>query len=120
MSKRANAGELRTRIQIKRRNVVTNDNGFDDDVTYENVYCDGQYVYCKWVGNHGSEVFSRDSYAERRTATVTMRYSPLADDGKLVVFLYGDPDPWEVVNVDNVEQRNQWLELSLQKRIRAR
>ena len=106
MSKRANAGELRTRIQIKRRNVVTNDNGFDDDVTYENVYSDGQYVYCKWVGNHGSEVFSRDSYAERRTATVTMRYSPLADDGKLVVFLYGDPDPWEVVKVDNWGLKN--------------
>ena len=119
MSKRANAGELRTMIQIKRRVVVTNDNGFDAE-TYENVYNDGQYVYCKWVGNHGSEVFSRDSYAERRTATATMRYSELADDGKLVVFLYGDPDPWEVVNVDNVGQRNQWLELSLQKRIPAR
>ena len=104
MSKRANAGELRTMIQIKRRVVVTNDNGFDTE-TYENVYSDGQYVYCKWTGNHGSEVFSRDSYAERRTATATMRYSELADDGKLVVFLYGDPDPWEVVNVDNVGQR---------------
>ena len=121
MSKRANAGELRTMIQIKRRVVTTNDNGFDEE-TYENVYGGGgeTYVYCKWVGNHGSEVFSRDSYAERRTATATMRYSELADDGKLVVFLYGDPDPWEVVNVDNVGQRNQWLELSLQKRIPAR
>ena len=119
MSKRANAGELRALIQIKRRVAGTNDNGFDTE-TYENVYGDGQYVHCKWVGNHGSEVFSRDSYTERRTATATMRYSPMADDGTLVVFLYGDPDPWEVVNVDNVEQRNQWLELSLQKKIRAR
>ena len=40
MSKRANAGELRTMIQIKRRVVVTNDNGFDAE-TYENVYSDG-------------------------------------------------------------------------------
>lgn len=119
MGKRANAGELRTLIQIMRRVVTTNDNGFDEE-TYENVYGDGTYVHCKWVGNHGSEVFSRDSYAERRTATITMRYSQLADDGKLVVFLYGDSDPWEVVNVDNVEQRNQWLELSVEKRIRGR
>lgn len=119
MSKRANAGELRTQIQIKRRIVETNDNGFES-VTYENVYGDGQYVACKWVGNHGSEVFNRDSYMERCSATITMRYSPLADDGRLVVFLYGDPDPWEVVNVDNVEQRNQWLELSVEKRIRGR
>lgn len=119
MSKSANAGELRTLIQVKRRGVVTNDHGFDTE-TYENVYSDGQYVYCKWVGNHGSEVFNRDSYTERRSATVTMRYSPLADDGRLVVFLYGDPDPWEVVNVDNVEQRNKWLEFSVEKRIPSR
>ena len=44
----------------------------------------------------------------------------LTKDGKLVVFLYGDETPWEVVNVDNVGQRNQWLELSLQKKIPAR
>lgn len=119
MSKSANAGKLRTRIQIKRRTVVTNVNGFDDE-TYENVYGDSVYVYCKWVGNHGSEVFSRDSYTERRTATVTMRYSQLADDGTLVVFRDGDPDPWEIVNVDNVNQRDEWLELSLEKRIQSR
>lgn len=119
MSKRANAGELRTLIQIKRRTVTTNANGFDTE-TYENVYGDGQYVHCKWVGNHGKEVFNRDTYAELRTATLTMRFSELADDGTLVVFLNGDDTPWEVVNVDNVEQRNQWLELSVQKKIRAR
>ncbi len=119
MSKSANAGDLRTMVQIKRRVVVTNDNGFDTE-TYQNVYGDGKYVRCKWVGNHGSEVFSRDSYTERRTATITMRYSQLADDGRLVVFLYGDPDPWEVVNVDNVQQRNEWLEISVEKRIPSR
>ena len=119
MSKRANAGEMRTLIRIMQRMETVNDNGFSEE-SWVNAYGEGCYLRCKWVNSHGSEVFSRDSYAERRTATATMRYSPLADDGKLVVFLYGDPDPWEVVNVDNVGQRNQWLELSLQKRIPAR
>ncbi len=119
MSKRANAGEMRTLIQIKQRTETISDSGFPT-VTYENVYGDGQYVSCKWVWNHGSEVFSRDSYLERRTATATMRYSPLAVDSRNVVFLKGDDTPWEIVNVDNVEGRNQWLELSLEKKVPAR
>jgi head-tail adaptor len=119
MSKRANAGELRTRILIKRRVISLNDNGFETE-TFENVYGDGHCVFCKWVGNHGSEVFSSDRYTERRTATVTMRYSPLAEDSRCVVFRDGDPVPWEIVNADNVEGRNQWLELSLMQKVPAR
>ena len=116
MAKTVNAGELRTRVQIKRRIVVTNENGFDEE-TYENAFGDGQYVYCMWVGAHGSEVFSRDSYTERRTATLTMRYSPLADDGTLVVFPEGENTPWDVVNVDDVRRQHRYLELSVVKRI---
>ena len=119
MSKRANAGEMRTLIQIKQRVETINDSGFSTE-TYENVFGEGQYVHCKWIGNHGSEVFSRDSYLERRTATVTMRFSPLAMDTRNVVFLKGDDAPWEIVNADNVEGRNEWLELSLEKKVPAR
>lgn len=119
MSKRANAGEMRTLIQIKRLVETINDNGFPAS-TYENIYGEGVSVCCKWVNSHGSEVFSSDRYLERRTATVTMRYSPLAEDNRCVVFRDGDVDPWEIVNADNVEGRNQWLELSLVQKVPAR
>ena len=119
MSKRANAGELRTMIQLKRLVEEINDNGFQT-TSYENIYGDGIYIRCKWVWNHGSEVFSSDRYMERRTAIVTMRYSALAMDTRLVVFLSGDSTPWEIVNADNVEGRNEWLELSLVQKVQAR
>ena len=119
MSKRANAGELRSLIQIKRLVETINDNGFPAPA-YENIYGEGHYVRCKWVWNHGSEVFSSDRYEERRTATVTMRFSPLATDTRAVVFLNGDDTPWEIVNADNVEGRNEWLELSLVQKVPAR
>ena len=119
MSKKANAGELRTRIKIMRRFPVTDENGFDKE-HYRNIYGKNAVVFVKWIGNHGSEVFNADGYAELRRATVTMRYSPLADDGRLVVFREGDKQPWEIVNVDNVGMCNEWLELSLEKRIQAR
>ena len=119
MSKRANAGEMRTKVQIKRRVVSINDNGFETE-TYHNVFGEGVYVSCKWVGNHGSEVFSGDRYTEQRTATATMRFSPRAADSRCVVFRECDETPWEIVNADNVEGRNQWLELSLVQKVPAR
>ncbi len=119
MSKRANAGEMRTMIQIKQRVETINENGFPTEA-YANIYGAGHYVRCKWVWNHGSEVFASDRYAERRTATVTMRYSAAATDTRCVVFLKGDDTPWEIVNADNVEGRNQWLELSLVQKVPAR
>ena len=49
-----------------------------------------------------------------------MRYSAAATDTRCVVFLKGDDTPWEIVNADNVEGRNQWLELSLVQKVPAR
>lgn len=119
MSKRANAGEMRTLIRIMQRKETVNDNGFSEE-SWVNAYGEGCYLRCKWVNSHGSEVFSSDRYLERRTATVTMRYSPIAEDSRYVVFREGDPLPWEIVNADNVEGRNQWLELSLVQKVPAR
>lgn len=119
MSKRANAGEMRTLIRIMQRMETVNDNGFSEE-SWVNAYGEGCYLRCKWVWNHGSEVFASDRYAERRTATVTMRYSAAATDTRRVVFLKGDDTPWEIVNADNVEGRNQWLELSLVQKVPAR
>ncbi|MBR4472519.1 MAG: head-tail adaptor protein [Oscillospiraceae bacterium] len=119
MSKRANAGEMRTLIRIVQRTETVNDNGFPEE-SWVNVYGEGRYVRCKWVNSHGSEVFSSDRYLERRTATATLRYSALAADTSFVVFLKGNDEPWEIVNADNVEGRNQWLELSLVQKVPAR
>ena len=112
MSKYANAGELRTAVYFKRI--------IEDDDTHpppeENVFGEDVSVLCKWVNVHGTDVWSANQLHLRGRATLTLRYSPKLEDVTLIVYRAGDPSPYEVVSVDNVGQRNEWLEIAIQRR----
>lgn len=117
MSKYANAGELRTRVYFKCIQRSTDAEGFpaEDEV---NIFGEGEYVLCKWVNAHGSEVFLAKQLELREPATITMRFSPLINK-KLLVYRDGDMAPYEIISLDNVEARNQWLEIKVQRMVSA-
>jgi len=120
MSKNANAGELRTAVFFKKIVRTTNKNGFQEE-TQENVFSDAAApVMCKWVNAHGSEVFSAMQQQLKDPATLTLRYSPALDDETLILYREQDPEPFEVISIDNVEQQNTWLEIKVQRRVPAR
>jgi hypothetical protein len=122
MSKSANAGELRTAVVFKRIIRGTNDNGFPVEAE-ESVFTDDDRdipVMCKWQNAHGNEIFSAMQLQLRDPATITTRYSPLLDDVALICYREGDSEPYEVISVDNVEQRNTWLEIKVRRREAAR
>jgi len=124
MAKRANPGELRTAVYFKRIDRHTNENGFAVE-THVNVFGKDDMgadiaVMCKWVNAHGNEVWSAMQLQLRDPATITTRYSPLLDDAKLIIYRGNDPEPYEVISVDNVEQRNTWLEIKVQRMVGAR
>jgi len=119
MSKSANAGELRTAVYFKRLERTVNDNGFPVEVEV-NVFGPDTAVMCKWVNAHGSEVFTAMQLQLRDPATLTVRYSTLLDDVTLIIYRGNDPEPYEVISVDNVEQQNVWLEIKCQRRVKAR
>ena len=48
-----------------------------------------------------------------------MRYSPLIQE-TLLVYKEADPEPFEVISMDNVHERNMWLEIKVQRRVAAR
>ena len=118
MSKSVNPGELRTPVEFKRVKRSTNENGRRIE-EYENVFGDGVIVNVKWVNAHGYEAVTAMQLGIRELATITARYSPLIDR-TLTVFLTGDDVPYEIVDVDNVEQRNRWLEIKVQRKMPAR
>ncbi len=118
MSKYANAGELRTRVYFKRIQRSTDAEGFPAE-TEVNVFGEGEYARCKWVNAHGSEVFLAKQLELREPATLTMRYSPLINE-KLLVYHEDDIKPYEIISLDNVENRNQWLEIKVQRMVSAR
>lgn len=118
MSKNANAGELRTAIYFKRIERTTDDEGFPTEQE-TNVFGEDKYVLCKWVNAHGSEVFGAMQLELREPATLTVRYSPLINE-KLLIYKGTDPEPYEVISIDNVEERNVWLEIKVQRKVAAR
>ena len=124
MSKSANAGELRTAVCFKRIERTTDDDKFTVEEEVNIFGQDGagkdKTVMCKWVNAHGTEIWSAMQLKLRDPATLTLRYSPLLDDKTLIVYRENDPEPYEVISIDNVEQRNIWLEIKVQRKVGAR
>lgn len=118
MSKDANSGELRTAVQFKTITRVIDDEGDPTEVE-TNVFGDGKSVFCKWVNSHGTDVYLAMQQQLREPATLTCRYSPLINE-TLLVYKGADTKPYEIISVDNVEDRNEWLEITVQRKVPAR
>lgn len=118
MSKSANPGELRTPCFFKRVDRVKDKESFTTEVEV-NVFGEDVILPVKWVNAHGSEAFTALQLALREPATITCRYSPLITE-TCIVYRRGDPNPFEIISIDNVEERNTWLEIKVQRKVPAR
>lgn len=118
MAKAANPGELRTEIVIERTI-----GGVDADLYeidgWENVFGEDASVLVKWVNAHGNEVLEARRQNLKQPATLTMRYSPLITVDCRVKKT-GDPVPHEIISIDDVEERHQWLEIKIGREVSAR
>lgn len=118
MSKSANAGELNTRVYFKKIVRETDAEGYPTEVE-RNIFGKGNYILAKWVNAHGSEAFTAMQLQLREPATITCRYSPLINE-QLIVYRNCCDQPYEIISIDNVEERNVWLEIKVQRRVPAR
>ena len=122
MAKQVRAGDLRTQVYF-RRVIRAPDHEGRARQREEYVFTDSagreRPVHCKWVNAHGTEVFSAMQLQIREPATLTVRYSPLIDS-TMLVYKGRDPNPYEIISVDNIEDRGQWLELKVQRKGAAR
>ncbi len=122
MAKRASAGELRTLVYFRRVSKAPGGNGYpmqEETCVFTDSEGREQGVHCKWVNAHGAEVFSAMQLQIRKPATLTMRYSPKVD-ASMLIYKGRDPRPYEIISIDNVEERGQWLELKVQRKGAAR
>ena len=122
MAKSARAGELQTVVYFRRVIKDTDEEGYPRQ-REEYVFTDRdgreQGIHCKWVNAHGTEVFSAMQLQIREPATLTMRYSPLIS-ADMLVYKGMDPRPYEIISVNNVEDRGKWLEIKVQRKGAAR
>ena len=73
----------------------------------------------KWVSVHGTEVFTAMQLELKEAATFTTRYSPKYQI-QLIAYKAGEADPYEVISIDDVEDRHRWVEIKLGRREGAR
>ncbi len=146
MSKEANAGELRTPIMVFNRTKTNDADGYETE-TWTNVFGqddDGneKTVRCKWINVHGTEIYDAAQLGLTEPATLTIRYSPLITATCLIyraaeyveALAAGDEiedegesaaavnaalaaTAYEIISLDNVEQRNKWLEIKLKRKV---
>lgn len=119
MSKSANPGELRTPVYFKRITRGRDGEGYPVEAEV-NVFGEGVSCMCKWVNVHGTEVFQSMQLEIREPATITTRYSKKLTDPKLIIYKGNDTCPYEVISIDNVEDRSEWLEIKVQRKAGAR
>lgn len=111
MAKYVNAGELRTPVKFIKIERTKDTDGYPIEVKKTVLE-----TKCKWVNVHGTEVFTAMQQQLREPATITMRYSPLIN-AKLTI--YKDTDMYEVISINDVEDRHKWLEIKVQRKTEA-
>ena len=118
MAKSASIGEMPTRITVKMPTKGTDADGFATE-TSSDVF--GGKVRCKWVWQHGTEVFENMRLGLGQVATITMPYTDKITP-RCKVWRESettDADAWEIVSIDNVEEARRFLEIKVRRGVKA-
>lgn len=116
MAYHATAGELRTRIRVYDRpgGGALNENGYPATEPV-NVFGEGGRRMCKWVNAYGGEVYTAKQAGVEEPATLTMRYTAKVTPTCLI-YKGDDKRPYEVIGVNDVEDRHIWLEVKVMRK----
>lgn len=114
MAKSARARELRTKITIQTRKKAVNANGIETE-TWETAAT----RFCKWVNAYGREVLDAKQAGLSEVATLTMRHTGVLTP-TCRVLRGSDPIPYEVISVNDVEDRHVWLEVKVHRKVESR
>lgn len=100
-----NPGDLRTPITLLGRAIFTDVGGFQSP-TRPTI----AIVMSKWTGVHGSEAWTAQTVQAQRAATVLIRYRDDMDETCAVQL---SNDVYEIVSMDDIEARHEYLELKV-------
>lgn len=124
MAKSAGAGELRTRIYVldrpldERGEERLDSGGYPADEPV-NVFGAGRGRWCRWVNAWGREVYEARQAGVTEPATLTLRYTDKITT-TCVIYRGRDPRPYEVISINDVDNRHAWLEVKVQRSVPGR
>ena len=112
-----NPGELRTQVILAKR-VIGEDAGGFPTTSFDLI----AQVWAKWINVHGSEAWTSSSLGFTAPATVLIRYREELDatcvvikGGQLNGLVITGGEVFQIVSMDNIQERNEYLELKVQK-----
>lgn len=100
-----NPGELRTRVALQSRAASLDAGGFKT-VAWTTL----ANVWCRWVNAHGREVMESQIAQVDAPATVLIRWR---SDVDVSCALLKDSVRYEIVSMDNVGERSEYIELKV-------
>lgn len=105
--KTTNPGALNTSITLQKRTVTVDAAGFGVES-----WTTLAVVWSEWINAHGDEGMVGGSVAADQTALVKIRYR--SDVNDTCVVLKGSAR-FEIIRIDNIRERNEWLELKVRR-----
>lgn len=108
-------GEMRTRVTIRRIRSGIDAEGFNTRA-YEDLFPGA--VWCKWEWERGTETFENERQRLEERAVITMRYSNKPAP-RCVLWKDKETEPWEVVSINDIDERHRWMQLTLKRSVKA-
>ena len=109
-SYKVDIADLRTRITFQSP-TVTPDAGGAQVATWANVSSNAM-VWARWINVHGQEAVTSEALKSSQRATVTVRYrSDILTTWRGVK----GTEYWQVISVDQVQGRNRWTEIVVER-----
>ena len=102
--------DLRTRITFQSPTEVT-DAGGAQSTTYANVGT-VPTVWAQWINDHGQEAIQAEAVVSAQRATVRVRHrTDILETWRVVK----DSENWQILSIDEVQDRNRWIELRVER-----
>jgi SPP1 family predicted phage head-tail adaptor len=102
--------DLRTRVTFQQP-TTTKDPGGAQVHGFANV-ATNPTVWARWINSHGQEAVQSEALKSVQRATVTVRYrSDILPTWQLLK----DDEAWKIISVDQVRDRNRWIELIVER-----
>ena len=117
VAKRSNPGGMRTRVYVLQKRESESADGYQD-VTWENAFGSGVGVWCRWINLHGAEAVSALQFKLTEPATLTFRFSPALTPTCRIRRVDNGAE-YEVLSINDVEDRHVWQEVMVQRAVPA-
>jgi head-tail adaptor len=106
---------MATPIRIQHRDEV--DVNGAPDISF--IDADNPLDFCNWKGKGGTEIVAAGSLTVSDTAELTMWYRPDITERDRVLLNDDTSQAYEVINIENIEMRNQFLIVKVQRMVNA-